>query len=201
MQGGLDVLRFDGSNDSMSVASSTATFKFLHSADSTVFAVLDANTSGYAPILSTFDTGTTNVGYQLDTGNGSGTADKITHRVGRGVSGQYAAGQTTSNGFLGSGFNVISVVTKPADGVAANRSSIRRNGGAAATGNTNTNTPSTANSQYNLSLATDNYLGAGSGSATFSSLDLCEIIVYDSALSNDNRAAIESYLMTKWGIR
>jgi len=200
VQGGRDVLRFDGSNDFMSVASSTATFKFLHSADSTVFAVLDANTSGYAPILSTFDTGSANVGYQLDTGNGSGTADKITHRVARGETGQLTAGQTTSNGFLGSGFNVISVVTKPADGVAANRSSIRRNGGAAATGNTDTNTPSTANSQYNLSLATDNYLGAGSGSATFSSLDFCEIAIYNSALSDADRSLVENYLLAKWGI-
>jgi hypothetical protein len=30
--------------------------------------------------------------------------------------------------------------------------------------------------------------------------NLCEIIVYDTALSDANRSAVESYLMTKWGI-
>jgi hypothetical protein len=132
IQGGRDVLRFDGSNDFMSVASSEATFAFLHSTNSTVFLVLDANRSGYAPFLSTFDTGSANVGISLETTNGSGTADKVTHRVGRGEQDTSTAGQTTGNAFLGSSFNVISVVTQPANATAASRSSIRRNGGTAA---------------------------------------------------------------------
>jgi hypothetical protein len=200
IQGGRDVLRFDGSNDFMSVASSTATFTFLHATDSTIFLVLDQNKSGYAPLISTFDTGTANVGMQLDTGNGSGTADNVTHRVNRGVSGSNVVFQTTGNAFLGAGFNVISVVTQPANATAANRSSIRRNGGTAATGNAATGAPSSASSQYNLSLATDNYLGVGSGDATFSSMDIAELIIYNSALSDTDRAAVETYLLAKWGI-
>jgi len=35
---------------------------------------------------------------------------------------------------------------------------------------------------------------------TFWSGDICEIIVYDSALSDTNRGLVESYLMSKWGI-
>jgi hypothetical protein len=196
----LDVLRFDGSNDFMSVASSTATFKFLHSTNSTIFFVLDSNESGFAPFLSTYDTASVNVGISLETNNGSGTADKVQHRVARGVGDTGAAGQITGNAFLGSSFNVISVVTQPADATAANRSSIRRNGGTAATGNTNTDAPSSANSTYNLSLATDNYLGVGGGNASYSSMDIAEIIIYNSALSNTDRALVESYLMSKWGI-
>jgi hypothetical protein len=199
IQGGLDVLRFDGSNDFMSVPSSTATFKFLHSTNSTIFFVLDANESGFAPFLSTYDTSSANVGISLETGNGSGTADKVLHRTGRGVSDTSPVGQTTGNAFLGFSFNVISVVTQPI-ATAADRSSIRRNGGTAATGNTNTDTPSSANSQYNLSLATDNYLGVGSGTATYSSMDIAEIIIYNSALSDTERAAVENYLISKWGI-
>jgi hypothetical protein len=200
IQGGRDVLRFDGSNDFISVASSTATFSFLHATNSTIFLVLDQNKSGYAPLISTFDTGTANVGMQLDTGNGSGTADKVTHRVGRGVSESSVVFQTTGNAFLGAGFNVISVVTQPANATAANRSSIRRNGGTAATGNAATSAPSSASSQYNLSLATDNYLGVGSGDATFSSMDIAELIIYDTALSDTDRAAVETYLLAKFGI-
>jgi hypothetical protein len=30
--------------------------------------------------------------------------------------------------------------------------------------------------------------------------DICEIIIYNSALSDANRAAVESYLISKWGI-
>jgi hypothetical protein len=37
-------------------------------------------------------------------------------------------------------------------------------------------------------------------SSNFHSGNLCEIIVYDSALSDANRSAVESYLMSKWGI-
>jgi hypothetical protein len=199
IQGGLDVLRFDGSNDFMSVASSTATFKFLHSTNSTIFLVLDSNESGFGAILSTYDTASVNVGISLETANGSGTADKFVHRVARGVNNTSAAGQATGNAFLGSSFNVISVVTQPI-ATAADRSSIRRNGGTAATGNTNTDLPSSANSQYNLSLATDNYLGVGSGTASYSSMDIAEIIIYNFAVSDTDRSAVESYLITKWGI-
>jgi hypothetical protein len=116
------------------------------------------------------------------------------------VSGANAVIQTTGNAFLGSNFNVISVVTQPANATAANRSSIRRNGGTAATGNAATGAPSSASSQYNLSLATDNYLGAGSGDATFSSMDIAEIIIYNSTLSDTDRSAVESYLISKWSI-
>jgi hypothetical protein len=200
IQNSLAVLRFDGSNDFMSVASSEATFAFLHSTNSTIFLVLDANRSGYAPFLSTFDTGSANVGISLETTNGSGTADKVTHRLGRGATGTNTAGQTTGNAFLGSSFNVISVVTQPANATAANRSSIRRNGGTASTANASTDSLSSASSQYNLSLATDNYLGAGSGDATYSAMDIAELIIYNAALSDTDRAAVESYLMSKWAI-
>ena len=37
-------------------------------------------------------------------------------------------------------------------------------------------------------------------SSQYAAIDICEIIVYNSALSNTDRAVVESYLMSKWGI-
>ena len=45
VQGGRDVLRFDGSNDSLSIPSSTATFNFMHNGDNTLFIVYRAGTT------------------------------------------------------------------------------------------------------------------------------------------------------------
>jgi hypothetical protein len=35
---------------------------------------------------------------------------------------------------------------------------------------------------------------------TYHQGDICEIIIYDSALSGTDRALVESYLMSKWAI-
>jgi len=47
--------------------------------------------------------------------------------------------------------------------------------------------------RYTFNAATEKYLAFTSG-------DFAEIIMYDSALSDANRAAVESYLISKWGI-
>jgi hypothetical protein len=38
------------------------------------------------------------------------------------------------------------------------------------------------------------------GSKAYHNGDICEIIIYDSALSDSDREAVENYLMSKWGI-
>jgi hypothetical protein len=48
--------------------------------------------------------------------------------------------------------------------------------------------------------ASGTWTHVGSVGATVHSGNLCEIIVYNSALSDTDRATVESYLMTKWGI-
>jgi hypothetical protein len=40
----------------------------------------------------------------------------------------------------------------------------------------------------------------GNGGTSFSDIDLCELAVYDEAISDVNRAIVESYLMTKYGL-
>jgi hypothetical protein len=34
----------------------------------------------------------------------------------------------------------------------------------------------------------------------YAAIDICEVVMYNSALSNTDRAAVEFYLMSKWGI-
>ena len=200
IQGGLDVLRFDGSNDSLSIASSTATFKFLHSADSTVFAVFKSGTTAnpgqsYYALIYTNDSAGSTVGYGIGTYDASPSNDAIECSVTRGVSGTSVVGNGIDNGFASNTFALASFVTRPTNGTAANRSSYRRNGGAATTNNTATGAVSTANSQADLTI--------GNVAASFSLFlngDIAEIIIYDSALSDTDREAVENYLLAKWAI-
>jgi hypothetical protein len=197
IQGGKDVLRFDGSDDSLSVPNSTETFKFLHSTDSTVFVVFQRPTAGnYRPVLNTYDTSSVNIGFALYVANGSEINDRVVALIANGINSSEVSNNNSGNGFLSDGFSVLSVISKPTNGTVSTRSSLRSNGGPAATNNTNTGTISTSNSTYGLTICRDQY----APSQTFTGTDIAEIIIYNTALSDTDRTAIESYLMAKWGI-
>jgi len=200
VQGSKDVLRFDGSNDSLSIPDSTATFKFLHSGDSTVFAVFKSGTTAnpghsFYAILYTHSSASAEVGYGFGTVDASPSNDAIDFVVANGVGGSAAAYLGANDGFPSNVFGVASFVTKPTDGVAANRISYRLNGGSAVASNTSTDEVSTENSQANLTIGNV----AGAFSFYFNG-DIAEIIIYDTALPDTQRAAVESYLMQKWAI-
>jgi hypothetical protein len=93
-------------------------------------------------------------------------------------------------------FIACSEVIDAGNATAANRSIVRINGGSAIQGNSFTNIPSGNDSQFDLTI------GAIVSSSLYDLMagDIAEIIIYNSALSNTDRAAVESYLMTKWGI-
>jgi hypothetical protein len=196
VQGGRDVLRFDGSNDSLSIPSSTETFKFLHSADSTVFVVLTRSTTDNSAIIDNCDDGSTAVGFSLRFLDGSGTSDVLVHRIRRGVSATSALSNVSANGFMSSGWSMLSSVGRPGNATASNRSSMRRNSGTAVTNNTDTNAVSTSNAANDLSIGRF----VTSPSANTHGGDIAEIIIYNAALSDTDRAAVESYLMNKWAI-
>jgi len=204
IQNSLAVLRFDGSADSLSVPTSTTTFKFLHSADSTVFAVLRAGTTANPSTEYVF----------LGTHNGSvgtngmtlmyedlveeefSSNDQFRVIVG-GVGGVGAVVDSFDRGvagFTANTFKVVSAVTKPTQATAANRLSARINGGSAVSGNNSTKDASTSDSQGNLTI------GSTSAGDSFLLGDIAEIIIYNSALSDTDRSAVESYLMSKWAI-
>ena len=48
--------------------------------------------------------------------------------------------------------------------------------------------------------ASQYYFGSGNGDANYLTIDVGEIIIYNSVLSDTNRRAVETYLMSKWGI-
>jgi hypothetical protein len=205
VQGGKDVLRFDGSDDSLSVPNSTATFKFLHAADSTMFVVFKSGATanpghGRYTVLSTTSTGSaSDTGIELITRDSDPSTmnDSLEISVLKGLSENYPI-QSVNNNFFPSGtVGLCSAVLKPGDAVSGNRVSLRRNGGTASTTNSPSGanqTPSTGNASQSLTL------GRRGGDAADFNGDICEIIIYDSALSNTDRAAVESYLMTKWAI-
>jgi hypothetical protein len=99
-------------------------------------------------------------------------------------------------------FSFVAVVTDNANATTASRALIYRNGGSAsgivAGSPFDTAGVSTGNAGRNFTIS-------GSGSATgasdseFFNGDIGEIIIYNSALSNTDRAAVEAYLTSKWG--
>jgi hypothetical protein len=206
IQGGLDVLRFDGSNDVLSIASSTATFKFLHSADSTVFAVFKSGTTANPEHASyvVFGTGhnstTTVVGAIFYTGDSNPTTanDALYWYVSRGGQGTWPVFFDGNNYFPSNAFGMISLLSKPQDGTSANRFAMRRNGANLSSANAPQGSPqtvSTANSTNDLTIGR-----LPSGANDFLNGDIAELIIYNAALSDTDREAVETYLLAKWGI-
>ena len=205
IQGGKDVLRFDGSDDSLSIASSTETFKFLHSSDSTVFVVFKSGTTANPGhnayiVLGTANSTTTVVGALLYTGDSDPTSANNTlyWYVSRGGAGTYPVFFDGNNYFPSNAFVMISLLSKPQDGTSGSRFAIRRNGGSLNSTNSPGGSPqtvSTASSTDDLTVGR-----APSGESDFLNGDIAEIIIYDSALSDTDREAVENYLLAKWAI-
>ena len=204
VQNGLGVLRFDGSNDFMSIASSTGAFAFLHGGSTgySVFAVgKQASATNHFTFLNTGVGGSPSgdsgqLGFMLAILSSlrryvairNGVADVAT------VS---PVATVTQNQFY-----ALSVVGTPNSGTASARAALRTNGGSADT-NGSTGGSSTSNASRDAVLGRYvGYPGAGGApdSDQYSNGDMCEIIIYNTALSDANRALVESYLLAKWGI-
>lgn len=189
-----DVIRFDGTNDVMSIAGSNSSLKLLHGQLNTVFMVF--NISSLAGDRCFFDSagGTTN-----NTGRylAVTTAGVLTSQ------GYNSSGSQATSAFINNSsasyiaintWYVISYVSDPGNATVANRSYVYKNGGNLSQNNTANGTPSSSNSTNDL------FLGAISPNVNRFVGDFGEIIIYDSALSAGDRALVEGYLNNKWGV-
>ena len=70
--------------------------------------------------------------------------------------------------------------------------------------NNNTSGANTTNFGNQTFTATANFIGAsstnGAAASSFGGFDLCEAIIYNTALTTTQRQAVETYLNTKWAI-
>jgi hypothetical protein len=204
-QGGLGTLSFDGSNDVMSLASSSATFSFLHQADSTVFLVARAGTTANpnaAYVAIATGTGTSgSPNFQLSFEDRNIPEEEFVAneqvRVIVGATGADPAVNTAASGLSGwtpNTYKLVSVVTRPSNLTASQRVAARINGGTSGSGNTFLGTASTGSAMADL------HIGSTSSGANYWSGNIAEIILYNSALSDANRSFVEQYLISKWAI-
>jgi hypothetical protein len=206
IQGGLDVLRFDGSNDFMSVASSTATFKFLHDGDATVFAVYKWTAPGGAPnrrfmfsnhIDAESVDGTTGSAVWMRNDFGDALPYSKLQFLATNNGSTRTNSYTGDNSYAVDTFHCLSLVADNANATNASRAVFRKSG----TVQTDTAAGDsaalpTANASYDLHICTQ----AGPTNRYFAQCDIAELIMYDAALSDTDRSAVETYLLAKWGI-
>jgi hypothetical protein len=191
-------LDFDGTSDWLYSTAAISTWKFLHSTVSTIFVVMKADvTNTYMTTVSTEAGSTSRIGFNNPL-QSTAIIDAICDK-GTAGSGVYDA----NSGISYDATNPMYVTYKsdPANGTAANRIQISKNGGSFGGGNTLTNTPSTADSENSLTIGAnlDLFNGVRYPGSWFNGI-LGEILIYDSALSAGNITDTQSYLATKWGI-
>jgi hypothetical protein len=203
-QNGFDLLRFDGSNDNMTVSGSASSLKFLHSADSTIFVVYNwTETTQTLPFLlaTAFNDGSVDgsVGAGIRLRNDFGAATPYAKlqwlAIGTG-NGTRINSYTGDNSYPLSSLGLLTLSSSVGASAEADRSVFRRNGVVRSKTNAADNSSvNTANSTYDLQLCTE-----GAVNGLFAKADIAEIIIYNAVLSDANRAAVESYLMSKWAI-
>jgi len=188
-----NVIDFDGTNDFMSVASSTSLFKYLHnSTGGTTFIVGIVDDSGVNKgLFSTSEFASAQIGVAHITNGNEKTETAIVN----GNSGNATAVSFDTNILTpASAFYLVNKFDG-GNATAGNRIRESLNNGAFAGANTLTNTASSSNSTNNLTLG-----AAGGGSGTFWNGVIGEFIIYEGILSNGDIDLVETYLAAKWGI-
>jgi len=171
-QNGLDALLFDGTNDRFALPSTTIPNS--HS----VFQVYRRATAG----IQSFGIASTNP-VALPPFPSVWAGDNILYQISNADFTTHGTANTST------GYFVISTIRNGTTSI-----DLRRNAANVATITTGTGVTNAASGSWNAIASRDpGHLNRHSG-------NLCEIIVYDSALSDTDRNAVESYLLSKWAI-
>ena len=172
IQGGRDVLRFDGTNDCFSLPSLTTTSSYVS------FFVFRRTSQGIHSIA---------LGPGAASGNYSAWwfSDNVLYESSTNNASVFTTHGSAST--LTGSFLIVTTRT------ATTSIATRRNGSALATVSSGAGVTNAAGGSWSA-------VGRGDGNNLTHNGDICEIILYDSALSDANRSAVESYLLTKWGI-
>jgi hypothetical protein len=190
---GKPMMDFDGSNDHIQVASSTATFKFLHDGTSNFIAAvshIDADLGCCQALIETTNGSSANVGAEI-----LHTSSFIFGElVVRGVLNTYAVENVSGTNAVSTNQFLLTMNRDADNATAANRSEIFINNGAAIKNNTRTSSASAANATGNLTFgATSN------GSFYRLNGGIQEILIYSSDQSS-NRTGIRDNINTHYGI-
>jgi hypothetical protein len=195
VQNSRDVLRFDGSNDSLSLASNLA----LGTAHSmfVVFRPSSTITTISSGIVVSGGSYVSNTTSEFFLGLGSQTGLLTNERLsllavadnGSGVAGVYGSAKTDAD-LSGIQMVYYSFTTS------GNAFVGRLNAAGSFATNSSPGGFSSTNFRYPTMLRR---FGSGDGSG-FLDGDICEVIVYGSVISDSNRTSVENYLSAKWGI-
>jgi hypothetical protein len=191
-----NVLDFDGTSDYLYSTAAISTWKFLHSAASTIFIVANTDvTNSNHSFVSTQAGSTSRIGFYTyqDMGN-------MYARVDKGSAGNTVYNSTYALAY-GTGNYYFTYKSDPTNATAADRIKISQNGGTYYGTNTATNAVSTADSENSLTIGCllDLFNGVRYPGGWHNGT-IAEIIIYDSALSSGDIASVQSYLATKWSI-
>lgn len=202
VQNGRDVIRFDGSNDFMSIASSTAMFNFLHNGTaSDVFAVVKMGNGSdpnavYTVIANNGATSSqTGIWTAFDDRASASANNAILGAINKSSLGNQVASGTSNNVWTPNQFTLAHWRFDADHATAADRLIMRINGGTELKPSTATNAPVTSNASSNL------ILGAINASATLPSLmDFAEILIFPAPVSDSERLSVQQYLKSKWAL-
>lgn len=190
-QNGKNILDFDYNRNLQSTAAAS-TWNFLHNGtEHTIFFAVDSNTNGDMNLMNTNQATTQEKGFYIWQGN----PNYISHVVTNGTSGNPSVANNTANYSLTLNFTYVTIIGKPSNATAANRSDVRFKQGSAVKNNTATTAVSTANCAQSLMIG-DYLQGAGVGWTG----KIGEIIIYDSALSSADILTNQQYLAAKWNV-
>jgi hypothetical protein len=171
IQNSRDVLRFDGSNDFFSLSAVTTTSSY------TSFFVFRRTSAGI-----------NSVSLGPATANGNYAAwwfsDNFVYESSNSTS------DFTTHGSASTSTGAFALVTTR---TGTNSIATRRNGSTLATVTSGPGVTNPASGSWTA-------VGRGDNLPTTHNGDMCEVILYDSALSDANRALVENYLLAKWGI-